>query len=376
MGNAQTDTTYLIKNLTPGKYDWKVQAVDQGYRGGYWADGGMLNAKNVQAFFNAGTVCQGSPTNFTNQSTAYKETIQSYAWDFGDGTTSVEKEPNHTFSTSGIHNVKLIVTSVTDIDTLIKPVMVNPTPAPDFSTEGICEDAEITIVNLTVTQGINITDWGWEFGDGLTDTVRNPGSHVYINSGEYPVSLTSITDHGCSRSTVKAINVADALPKPQMFSKGPVVWYLACSNDSANYYHWYCNRELIQGASSFLYIANRKVGRYYVSISDNGQCFTASDTVGIPTGYTGIEDIDPFAGLSLYPNPTSGLITVDLENQLFGDMNVTIVTINGKEIYSNKFEKTTEHFSGEVDLSDKAEGIYFITFTLENYSAVRKIVLE
>jgi PKD repeat protein/predicted nucleotidyltransferase len=376
MGNAQTDTTYIIKNLTPGKYDWKVQAVDQGYRGGYWADGGMLNAKNVQAFFSAGTVCQGSPTDFTNESTAYKEVIQSYAWDFGDGTPSVEKEPSHTFSASGIHNVKLIVTSVTDIDTLIKPIMVNPTPAPDFSTEGICEDAEITIKNLTATAGINITIWKWEFGDGLTDTVRNPGSHIYINSGEYPISLTAKTADGCTDTEPKTINIADALLKPLIYSRGPVVWYLACSNDSANYYQWYCNRELIQDARNYIYVANRKVGRYYVSISDNGDCFTSSDTVGVPTGYTGIEDIDPFAELNLYPNPTSGMITVDLVNQLFGDLNVTIVTISGKEIYSNKFEKTTEHFLVEIDLSDQMEGVYIITFTLEDYSAVRKIVLE
>jgi hypothetical protein len=96
----------------------------------------------------------------------------------------------------------------------------------------------------------------------------------------------------------------------------------------------------------------------------------------VPAGYTGIEDIDPFAGLTIYPNPTSGLITIDMENQLFGDLNIKILTIGGKEIYSNKFGKATEHFSGEIDLSDKAEGVYIITFTLEKYSATRKVVLE
>jgi hypothetical protein len=63
-------------------------------------------------------------------------------------------------------------------------------------------------------------------------------------------------------------------------------------------------------------------------------------------------------------------------NQLFGDLNVTIVTISGKEIYSKKFEKTTEHFLVEIDLSDQEEGVYIITFTLEEYSAVRKVVLK
>ena len=33
MGNAQLDTTFLLKDLSTTKFYWKVQAVDQGYQG-------------------------------------------------------------------------------------------------------------------------------------------------------------------------------------------------------------------------------------------------------------------------------------------------------------------------------------------------------
>ena len=50
MGNAQMDTTYLIKNLIPGKYYWKVQAVDQGYQGGTWASWRNIGCKECPGF--------------------------------------------------------------------------------------------------------------------------------------------------------------------------------------------------------------------------------------------------------------------------------------------------------------------------------------
>jgi hypothetical protein len=105
-------------------------------------------------------------------------------------------------------------------------------------------------------------------------------------------------------------------------------------------------------------------------------CYTRSDSVGIPTGYTGIEDLDPFENMMIYPNPTSGIITVDIFNQLFGDLYVSVITQTGKEILSKKYEKTTENFLVPIDISSQAEGVYFIRLLIDKYSAVRKVILE
>ena len=103
------------------------------------------------------------------------------------------------------------------------------------------------------------------------------------------------------------------------------VWYLACSNDSASQYKWYYNGTLIPGADKYLYVANQNLGNYYVSISNAKGCFTASDEIKIPSGATGIDDVDPFAGLKIYPNPTPGLFTIEMDNQVFGDLNIKII---------------------------------------------------
>ena len=123
-------------------------------------------------------------------------------------------------------------------------------------------------------------------------------------------------------------------------------------------------------------MANRKYGVYYVSISDNNLCYTRSDPVGIPAGFTGIEDIDPFADMMIYPNPTSGLITIDITNHLFGHLYISVYTQTGKEILSNKLEKATENYLIQIDLSSQAEGVYFINLKIDKYLATRKVIIE
>ena len=63
------------------------------------------------ANFTATTVCKGQPTQFTSTSTTNPsgQTITSYLWNFGDGQTSTQQNPSHTYSTAGSKNVTLTV---------------------------------------------------------------------------------------------------------------------------------------------------------------------------------------------------------------------------------------------------------------------------
>jgi hypothetical protein len=113
-----------------------------------------------------------------------------------------------------------------------------------------------------------------------------------------------------------------------------------------------------------------------VTIANEKGCYNASDPVTIPTGTTGIENVDPFADLKIYPNPGQGLFTVELDNNLFGDLYISALDQNGKEIFNNKFEKTTEFFSCQVDLSKRPRGICFITMSLKGFSINNKIIIQ
>ena len=60
--------------------------------------------------FSSVSNCTNNSVQFTDLSTTTKGTLN-YLWDFGDGTTSTDKNPNHTYATSGIHNVSLQVSN-------------------------------------------------------------------------------------------------------------------------------------------------------------------------------------------------------------------------------------------------------------------------
>jgi PKD repeat protein len=62
------------------------------------------------ANFNFTTVCQGSPTQFTSTSTTNPSGQQmTYQWNFGDGQTSTQQNPSHTYASPGTYNVSLNV---------------------------------------------------------------------------------------------------------------------------------------------------------------------------------------------------------------------------------------------------------------------------
>lgn len=113
-----------------------------------------------------------------------------------------------------------------------------------------------------------------------------------------------------------------------------------------------------------------------MKIAEENGCFVSSDAVTIPLTTTGIDDVNPFANIEIYPNPTPGMFTIEMDNNLFGELITRIFSRNAVEILNIKFYKSTQHFIAHVDLSGQGKGVYLISFTLDKYKAERKIVVE
>ena len=161
--------------------------------------------------FTATQECFGTPTAFTNSSTAVGG-IQGYEWDFGDG-TSTATNPNHTFTTEGTQTVSLIVTSNNGCkDTLVAPVIVDYLPNVAFTNPSPClQGGTFFDDQTTVNGGGTAIAWDWDFGDGGSNsTVQNP-THQFPSAGTYNVTLTVTTDQGCIDSLTQP---AQILPPP------------------------------------------------------------------------------------------------------------------------------------------------------------------
>lgn len=127
---------------------------------------------------------------FTNES----EYAESYAWDFGDGSTSAVTDPIHSYAAEGIYTVVLTATGFNgETDTYSMAVTCAPPPVADFTWNPypVGQGVEITFDNLST----NATSYSWDFDDGTTSTLEHP-EHTYATPGTYNVQLTANGDGG------------------------------------------------------------------------------------------------------------------------------------------------------------------------------------
>ncbi|HEY8658823.1 MAG TPA: PKD domain-containing protein, partial [Hanamia sp.] len=128
--------------------------------------------------------------------------VANYFWDFGDGTTSTQQNPSHTYTSLGVYDVKLVGANAAGCkDSLIKPGYIK------------LQGATVNIPNLpfkdcaplsfAFTANVNsvdpVTSYLWDFGDGATSTLANP-THTFA-AGSYTITVTISTSGGCTATT-------------------------------------------------------------------------------------------------------------------------------------------------------------------------------
>jgi gliding motility-associated-like protein len=181
--DGSTDQTLSVS--IAGLY--KVE-VEQGICSG--SDSIMVSFQNPVAEFTADNFegCAPEEISFTDLSTPVGE-IATWAWDFDDGGTSGLQNPNYLFTTSGIYDVTLEVTTAegcTSTKNHSIEIMIYPSPEAAFTSDPDNPTLD-ELINF-MDQSINAEAWFWDFGDGETSTNQNP-THNYSERGIFDVTL-------------------------------------------------------------------------------------------------------------------------------------------------------------------------------------------
>ncbi len=159
------------------------------------------------ACFSADTVCFGSATNFSDESTIASGSIVGWVWDFGDGLgNSSAQNPSYVYPDTGMYQVELIVESNLGMyDTTTTIVYVTTVPLANYSYVTGVAGTPTSFTDLSQSYLLPVTSWIWDFGDGNTSTQQNP-SNTYAAAGTYTVCLTVLNDCGadstCSMITI------------------------------------------------------------------------------------------------------------------------------------------------------------------------------
>jgi len=186
-------------------------------------------------------ICPLGTVTFTNTSTAPPGSA--YEWFFGDGGTSTDPNPMHTYNNQGTYTVILIVYNggCSDIEVITNMITVNP-PSADFDLDYSCTNKhEVSFIDASS----GAAQWDWDFGDGNTSSLQNP-VHVYGSLGNYQVTLTvTHQPSGCVSTHQKTINLFDVdgnfTANDTVLCKGESVQFTASVQPSNRVvgYNWY-----------------------------------------------------------------------------------------------------------------------------------------
>jgi gliding motility-associated-like protein len=164
--------------------------------------------------------CYPFPVRFINQSIF--DGAAEFLWTFGDGGTSTDKDPTHTYSDNGYYNVGLtLITTEKCVDTIFgkkdSAIFISLDSSKNeinfgVSSREICPGTPISFLDSSTYEGN--ADYYWDFGDNNLSNDRNP-IYIYQDTGKYTIGLLLITKDKCVDTLIQSFNnYIQVVPEP------------------------------------------------------------------------------------------------------------------------------------------------------------------
>jgi len=205
-----SDTFWHTNELvvTTGQFNWATFICEFAVGSG---DGGTTNDPPTASFTSS---CADLSCDFDGSGSSDSDgTIESYAWDFGDGTTGSGVTTSHTYDAGGDFTVTLTVTDdagATDSQSQTITVSDGTKDPPVASYTFACTDLTCDFDGSDSTDSDGtIESYAWDFGDGTTGSGVTT-THTYDAGGDFTVTLTVTDDGGASDSDSQTVSVSDS----------------------------------------------------------------------------------------------------------------------------------------------------------------------
>ena len=274
-------------------------------------------------------MCDSTVVAFTNTSIDGDTNL----WDFGDGNTSSDKEPTHVYFTPGTYTV---VHTVRDTITL----------ADSTSTKAIHISSDVTHSTIEPV---------------VCDSYTSPSGKVFTQSGTY---LDTIPNHLNCDSVITVNLTVNPLPDVTVLQQDES---LQANQEGASYQWLNCDDDMapIEGATERIFIATES-GNYAVEVTLNG-CVKTSDCYLVTK--SGIIETTFDSEIIFYPNPTDGLVKIDLGKH-YSDFTVNVCDITGRAVMQQSYKDTR---SFELNL-DVQPGAYIVRIDSGNRRAILHVI--
>jgi len=140
-----------------------------------------------------------------------------WQWSFGDGATSEDRNPVHTYASGGTYFVCLTVSDADTIsachDVMCIAITIHEPGACIADYTYLVDPANPLKVSFSDKSGGNIDSWHWDFGDGSTSDERNP-VHFFPAIGKYRVCLDAYNADSVSECNDVKCDSLEIIPPP------------------------------------------------------------------------------------------------------------------------------------------------------------------
>ncbi|WP_339925889.1 S8 family serine peptidase [uncultured Cyclobacterium sp.] len=259
------------------------------------------------------------------------------------------------FEGLSVENVDLLGEAVINLDP--QSTVVNAANWSNISCEDVifvnfevrfnCAGGISEFINLS--EG-NITSFSWDFAGFATSALENP-TYVFNLSRTYQVSLEAEGPSGTKTFQRDISVVRNTLNRPLIVVNGSQL----SSQLPASNYQWYRNGRPIEGAVSRSYVVDDE-GTYQVAVIDE-QCNRISDVVVV----SGSDDLTPNsrAGYAIGPNPVSDELSLFVNNDYLGEIEVSLYNGTGSKKLKDSFLKNKQGIEYLLDF-DFPKGLYLL----------------
>ncbi|MFZ4783716.1 MAG: T9SS type A sorting domain-containing protein, partial [Armatimonadaceae bacterium] len=114
---------------------------------------------------------------------------------------------------------------------------------------------------------------------------------------------------------------------------------------------------------------------YAVTVSNTFGCTTTDDVLVEVEICIGINETDWAAGMQIFPNPTTGFVTLNLSLKETAEVRVEVLNALGQIVQTQQIGQVNE-LSQHLDLNNLAQGTYFIRVTVDGTIAVRRVMVQ
>jgi gliding motility-associated-like protein len=177
------------------------------------------NKPQVDFNVNNSSGCAPLTVDFLNLSIAPSNS--SYFWTFGNGNTSVMKDPSVIYDSIGFYAVKQVITTTQGCsDSLTKDNFISLQNGPVALFSASSEKAIVPLANISFMDlSENNSNPYWIFGDGYYSDLNNP-EHTYLDTGNFEVCLVASSSYGCKDTSCIEVYISGSneIALPSAFS--------------------------------------------------------------------------------------------------------------------------------------------------------------